>query len=101
MFVLDSADHARLDEALQEFNKILPEDTLKGVPILIVANKQDLPEALETQEIWKKFKIAEIQQPVAVLSTSAITGVGIHEAFDWFVNRIKRKRQEDNEEEAY
>ncbi len=101
MFVLDSADHTRLDEALEEFNKILPKDTLKDVPILIVANKQDLPEALETQEIWKKFKIAEIKQPVAVLSTSAVTGVGVHEAFDWFVNRFKRKRLEDNEDEEY
>jgi 50S ribosomal subunit-associated GTPase HflX len=101
MFVVDSANHSRLEEAIQEFNKILPEDNLKDVPILIVANKQDLPEALETQEIWKQFKIAEIKQPVAVLSTSAITGVGVHEAFDWFVNRIKRKIQEQEEEEEY
>ena len=41
MFVVDSADKVRLDEAQYELSQILQSRYLSKVPIVVVANKQD------------------------------------------------------------
>jgi signal recognition particle receptor subunit beta len=44
--VIDSADRERLEVARQELELMLQEEELKGAPVLILANKQDLPNAM-------------------------------------------------------
>ena len=39
VFVVDSADRERLEFAKQELELMLQEDELRGVPVLILANK--------------------------------------------------------------
>lgn len=51
IFVVDSSDRVRMDETGEELQKLLEEDKLAGVPILIFANKQDLINALPADEI--------------------------------------------------
>ena len=43
LFVVDSADRERLEDARQELENILTSDEMTGVPVEIIANKQDLP----------------------------------------------------------
>ena len=40
---MDSSDHERLPEARRELQNVLSDREMRGVPVLIVANKQDLP----------------------------------------------------------
>lgn len=47
IYVVDSADVRRVQEAGKELDKLLIEKDLAGVPLLIYANKQDLIYALE------------------------------------------------------
>ncbi|XP_071480574.1 uncharacterized protein [Diadema antillarum] len=42
VFVVDSADESRIGEAKEELHKLLKDGRLSGVPLLVVANKQDL-----------------------------------------------------------
>ena len=51
MYVVDSADKERLDVARQELELMLQEEELKGAPVLILANKQDLPGAMNEMEV--------------------------------------------------
>ena len=51
MYVVDSADKERLDVARQELELMLQEEDLKGAPVLILANKQDLPGAMNEMEV--------------------------------------------------
>ena len=51
IFVVDSADRDRVEIARQELELMLQEEELKGVPVLVLANKQDLPNALNEQEV--------------------------------------------------
>lgn len=44
IFVVDSADRDRIDEAKQELSKIINDKEMRDAIILIFANKQDLPE---------------------------------------------------------
>ena len=39
IFVIDSSDRMRMDETGEELQKLLEEDQLAGVPVLIFANK--------------------------------------------------------------
>ncbi|XP_063963628.1 uncharacterized protein LOC129273347 isoform X1 [Lytechinus pictus] len=45
VFVVDSADEVRFPEAKEELHKLLKDGRLEKVPLLVVANKQDLPGA--------------------------------------------------------
>lgn len=42
----------------------LEEDELKGVPVLVFANKQDLPRAMSVGEITEALRLSGVQQPV-------------------------------------
>jgi ADP-ribosylation factor-like protein 1 len=51
VYVVDSADRERLDLSRQELELMLQEEELRGAPVLILANKQDLPNAMNEQEV--------------------------------------------------
>merc|ERR1712146_481652 len=51
IYVVDSSDRRRLEEAGEELAELLVEDKLGGVPLLVFANKQDLISAVPADEI--------------------------------------------------
>mgnify|MGYP000094289128 CR=1 FL=1 len=42
IYVVDSSDEERIKECHEALTEILAEDNMKGVPLLVFANKQDL-----------------------------------------------------------
>jgi ADP-ribosylation factor related protein 1 len=53
IFVVDSTDTSRIEEVNSAFEGIMKSDLIGDVPVLMLANKQDLPEAMQ-------FKITDI-----------------------------------------
>jgi ADP-ribosylation factor-like protein 2 len=53
IWVVDSADLARLEDCRKELHSLLQEERLCGATLLILANKQDIPSALSLEEIEK------------------------------------------------
>ncbi len=51
IFVVDSADEERFPEVREELHKILSDNELLKVPVLVMANKQDLPNALDVEKL--------------------------------------------------
>jgi|EP00624_Nannochloropsis_granulata_P005240 GTPase SAR1 family protein len=51
IFVIDSADRARLSEAKEELLHLLAEPQLLDSILLVYANKADLPHAISVQEM--------------------------------------------------
>lgn len=51
IMVLDSNDRERLPDVSHELNRLLGEEQLSGMPLLVLANKQDLPNAMACNEI--------------------------------------------------
>lgn len=47
IFVIDSNDRERITEAQEELNRMLGEDELREAVLLVFANKQDLPNAMD------------------------------------------------------
>jgi ADP-ribosylation factor-like protein 2 len=51
IWVVDSADTQRLNDTRDELHKLLHEEKLAGAPLLIFANKTDLPAARPLEQI--------------------------------------------------
>lgn len=58
IYLIDSSDHARFDESKVEFNKIINAKELCQVPILILGNKIDLPNAVSEEHLRLFFGLA-------------------------------------------
>lgn len=104
IFLVDSNDKSRIEECQEELMKILASDESfvdeerqidKSIPILMLANKQDLETHLEVEDIKEIFnKVAQHlnARDSRVLPVSALTGEGVKEAMDWMVVRLERNK---------
>ncbi|XP_070399367.1 LOW QUALITY PROTEIN: ADP-ribosylation factor 6 [Nothobranchius furzeri] len=100
MFAVDSQNERRLDEARKELHRVLRQDSLRGVPLVVLANKQALPDALSPQSLSVKL---DLRGGVAgrawfVQPSSANTGTGLEEGFMRTVYLMKtpfRQTQDD------
>ena len=61
MFVLDSNDRERLPECKDEIWRLFGEEELKSSLILVMANKQDLPNAMSVEEITEKLELNKVR----------------------------------------
>ena len=65
IFVVDSNDRNRIDDdencsnACTELHRLLGEDELRDIPVLIMANKQDLPNAMSVDEVQDRLKLTQ------------------------------------------
>lgn len=77
VFVVDSADRLRLPWARQELHKLLDKDP--DLPVVVVANKQDLSEAMSMAELQQELGLQAVdnQREVFLLAASiAPAGAG-------------------------
>ncbi|KAG5520244.1 hypothetical protein PMAC_001322 [Pneumocystis sp. 'macacae'] len=75
IYVIDSTDVQRLSATAKELQAIMQEKELLDTDLLVFANKQDVPNALNTAEISERLGLTEMcHKNWTVISTSAITG---------------------------
>ena len=88
IFVVDSNDRERVCWAKQEFAEVMQEEYLKDIPVLVFANKQDLPNHLTTDELVEQLELESILESKHwhIQPCCAISGDGLKEGFDWIFN---------------
>merc|ERR1711865_586078 len=92
IFVVDSNDQDRVDEARDELNRMLSEDELRDAVLLVFANKQDLPHAMPAAEAADKLALHKLRSRTwYIQATCATTGDGMYEGLDWLSNTISKK----------
>jgi len=92
IFVVDSNDRERVQEAADELNKMLNEDELRDAAVLVFANKQDLPNAMSVAELTDKLQLHSIRnRKWYIQSTCATSGDGLYEGLDWLSNILSGK----------
>eukprot|EP00448_Togula_jolla_P032360 CAMPEP_0170629054 /NCGR_PEP_ID=MMETSP0224-20130122/33085_1 /TAXON_ID=285029 /ORGANISM="Togula jolla, Strain CCCM 725" /LENGTH=183 /DNA_ID=CAMNT_0010956665 /DNA_START=62 /DNA_END=613 /DNA_ORIENTATION=+ len=92
IFVVDSVDRGRMGLACRELQRLLREDTLRKVSVLVLANKQDLPAAMSVAEITEKLRLPELcQQQWSVQGACATKGDGLHAGLDWLATSMSGK----------
>ncbi|XP_054889648.1 ADP-ribosylation factor-like protein 14 [Poeciliopsis prolifica] len=91
VFVVDASDFGRMDEARGEMEKALRSDHLRGCPVLLLANKQDVSGALTVTEMKDKFNMRKTcaGRDWLVQPCSASTGFGVEEAFKRVVHMVR------------
>jgi ADP-ribosylation factor protein 1 len=95
VFVVDSNDRERITEACDELHRMANEEELKNKPVLIFANKQDLPNAMSANEITEKLNLSKLDSMKTqwyVQTSAAPQNQGINEGFEWLANTLKSKR---------
>ncbi|ROK31089.1 Stathmin-3 [Anabarilius grahami] len=55
IYVIDSTDEERLGESKNAFEKMISSEVLEGVPLLVLANKQDVENCLSVPDIKTAF----------------------------------------------
>jgi ADP-ribosylation factor protein 1 len=92
IFVVDSNDRDRVVEARDELHRMLNEDELRDAVLLVFANKQDLPNAMNAAEITDKLGLHSLRQRHwYIQSTCATSGEGLYEGLDWLSSNIANK----------
>lgn len=92
IYVIDSSDTSRLDQAKDVLYELIQNKSLKDSIFLIYANMQDRSDAIKPQEIIDRFKLNEISDRILhVQGSSFTTDEGIYEGIDWLVDQIRLK----------
>ncbi|KAF9527313.1 P-loop containing nucleoside triphosphate hydrolase protein [Crepidotus variabilis] len=119
VYVIDAEDRERLGEGWEVFDGVLSNPQILGVPLLLLANKQDSPQSLSVDEIrhdyedWYQRKlesarrirygdgsnneIAMRRERIAsldVMGVSALEGTGVRAAVDWLFIRVQNSRRD-------
>lgn len=93
IFVIDSQDMKRLNEAKEELYSIIGDKEMEEVVLLVLANKQDLKGSMNPQEIsdYLELKSHLDSQLWCVIGSNALTGQGLVEGLSWITNNTKTK----------
>lgn len=110
VFVIDSTDigdgdlandsSGRLEECRLVLEDVLQHSETEGVPLLVLANKQDREDCVEVVKIKEGLvkKVFEGEKGGSirdsrVLPVSALTGTGVREAVEWVRTRVKWNKE--------
>jgi len=100
VFVVDSNDRDRISggshTSHSELMRLLGEEGLKGLPLLVYANKLDLPNCMSVIEVTEQLRLHDIKdRPWYIQGACAPEGDGIWEGLDWLTDNVDpRKRAE-------
>ncbi|CAP68532.1 uncharacterized protein PODANS_7_1640 [Podospora anserina S mat+] len=110
IFIIDSTDigdgnlehdsTGRLEECRLVLEDVLNHSETEGVPLLVLANKQDREDCVEVvrikeglvKKVFEGEKSGSIRDS-RVLPVSALTGTGVKEAVDWVRSRVRWNRE--------
>ncbi|MQM17514.1 hypothetical protein Taro_050487 [Colocasia esculenta] len=94
IYVIDAACPSRFEDSKSAIEKILRHEDLAGAPVLILANKQDLPGAVSAEEVARYLDLKELDDRHYLFeSVSAYEGIGIKAAIDWLVATMERSKR--------
>ena len=92
IFVVDSNDRDRIDNARDELHRMLNEDELRESILLVYANKQDLPNAMSAAEMTDKLGLHGLRhRQWYIQACCATTGDGLYEGLDWLSATLSKK----------
>ena len=99
IFVIDSNDSERMDEAKQELARIIQDREMKDALLLVFANKQDIPGALKPKDVSDALQLEKVAKNHTwkVEPSCATTGEGIFEGLVSVRYHTDPARQEDTD----
>uniref|UniRef100_A0A4W5LFA8 ADP-ribosylation factor-like protein 3 n=1 Tax=Hucho hucho TaxID=62062 RepID=A0A4W5LFA8_9TELE len=94
IYVIDSADKKRFEETGLELSELIDDENLKGVPVLIFANKQDLATASPASEIAEGLNLHTYRDRAwQIQACSAFSGEGVQDGMNWISDTIVNRKK--------
>lgn len=88
VFIVDSADRSTFATAKAELHALLTKGQLTSIPVLVLANKNDLPEHADVESVIKELGLTEIRdREVSCYSISAKSRKNIDITLQWLLKR--------------
>lgn len=90
VFLVDATAPARFAQVQTAFAAVL--DGIHNIPVLLLANKMDSPDACsitDIQNVFNKVAVGMDARDSKVLAISALNGDGISAAVEWVITRVK------------
>ena len=92
IFVVDSTDNERMEEAKNILETILSDEKLENTPLLVLSNKMDLPEAKNTTEVTDRLCLHKYRdREWFIQETCATTGWGLWVDFSGWLRILRIK----------
>mmetsp|Transcript_12825 Transcript_12825/g.20160 ORF Transcript_12825/g.20160 Transcript_12825/m.20160 type:complete len:194 (-) Transcript_12825:43-624(-) len=101
VYLVDCNDRERFTESKAELDKLLSNDQLQGIPILVLGNKIDMQRAASEAELrqalglqpyltgkGKKVDLPKGMRPMELFMVSVIKRMGYREGFQWVAQYI-------------
>ena len=94
IYVVDSNDTDRINESSEELFNILENDELNGIPVVIIANKQDLPNSMSCGDLVNRLNLNKLSRNKwYIQSACALNGEGIYEAMKQMADMVKNSQK--------
>ncbi|KAI2619434.1 ADP-ribosylation factor family-domain-containing protein [Hypomontagnella submonticulosa] len=89
VFLVDAKDPERFAEAKAELDGLLSAEALHDVPILVLGNKIDHPNAVSESELSSQLGICQVtHRPIGLFMCSLVQREGYREGFQWLMKYI-------------
>ncbi|MEW5311320.1 MAG: hypothetical protein WDW38_003047 [Sanguina aurantia] len=90
VYVVDAADYDNVVLSTTELQALLVKPSLKGIPLLVLGNKSDLPGALNTQDLIARMELKSLKgREVCVYSISCKKSTNIDITLEWLTRHAK------------
>ncbi|XP_023552464.1 ADP-ribosylation factor-related protein 1-like isoform X1 [Cucurbita pepo subsp. pepo] len=94
IYVIDAACPSKFEDSKSAMEKVLRHEDLQGAPLLVFANKQDLPEAVSAEELSRYLDLKKLDERVCMFeAVSGYDGMGIKESVEWLVDIMERSKR--------
>jgi len=88
VFVVDSSDPEKFNTARFELHQLITQQTLTGVPLLVLGNKNDLEGHVPVKELIKSLQLDKIaDRPVSCYSCSMKSQHNLDIVMKWLIGR--------------
>lgn len=93
IYMVDAANLDTLGAAKTELHNLLDKPQLQGIPVLVLGNKRDLPDALDEKKLIEELNLSSIQdREICCYSISCKKQENIDITLQWLTQHVKSNR---------
>jgi len=91
VYMVDAADHDKLEAATNELHQLMDKPQLQGIPVLVLGNKNDLPNALDADSLIDRLNLEAVQdRDLSCYSISCKNKNNLDVVLQWLTARAKK-----------
>ncbi|XP_064825977.1 ADP-ribosylation factor-like protein 11 [Oncorhynchus masou masou] len=91
VFVVDSSDRASIGDSQKAMKNVLFDVNMKGIPLMMLANKKDLPNTMNIREVSNQLELPSYKDRAwQIQACSGLKEMGLQQAFLSVAKLIKK-----------